>query len=300
MLGEGVYKVRRISSASVHRSRARRLPPIAEIPGPSLYTVSKHFDKTLGKSDIIHSSRKHSLDEDEDERFGLEIGDDALNQMGMDGRRSSRALQSDASDKDTTRVQELFPKVSTALETALDVKKHPRRYPGVRQLQKKKKEDVDSDFNITSSIKPMTPHVLPASQMHSLKTGHVFPGVPAVGGDESAPTQQRVALDLGASNAEVSPKNSSQAVTGKQENHGVGDELLFRVSQINQTGLTEATSIWDELMETGQRESEFVSTLDEACRIWSRYGAEWARRVDSLAAVTVKNMRGLRVENTEL
>lgn len=61
VLGEGIYKVSRIGSASSGRPRIRRTSTILEHQGPRLYTVSKHFDKALSRRDIAPASTDHYL-----------------------------------------------------------------------------------------------------------------------------------------------------------------------------------------------------------------------------------------------
>ncbi len=61
IMGEGIYKVSKIGSTTSNRPRVRRTSSISEHQRPMLYTVSKHFDKTLGRADILHSSRARYL-----------------------------------------------------------------------------------------------------------------------------------------------------------------------------------------------------------------------------------------------
>ncbi|KAK4154778.1 hypothetical protein C8A00DRAFT_42519 [Chaetomidium leptoderma] len=61
ILGEGIYKVSKIGSTVSSRPRVRRTSTILEQQGHGLYTVSRHFDKTLSRADILHSSGSRHL-----------------------------------------------------------------------------------------------------------------------------------------------------------------------------------------------------------------------------------------------
>ncbi|KAK3332016.1 hypothetical protein B0T19DRAFT_92165 [Cercophora scortea] len=81
-----------------------------------------------------------------------------------------------------------------------------------------------------------------------------------------------------------------------QDNHEIPAEFLLQLSAIQQAGLAEATRIWDELMERGQKETGSVTTLDEACKIWSGYRSEWEQRLNSVASDTARKMRRIQIE----
>jgi len=58
IFGEGLYKISRVSSAPGARPKSRRPPRLPEPPSPMFYTVSRHFDKTLERSDLVRPTNQ--------------------------------------------------------------------------------------------------------------------------------------------------------------------------------------------------------------------------------------------------
>ncbi|KAK4453849.1 hypothetical protein QBC34DRAFT_393545 [Podospora aff. communis PSN243] len=69
------------------------------------------------------------------------------------------------------------------------------------------------------------------------------------------------------------------------------EDGLLRIANLNHEGLLEATKIWEDLIERGRKESKLVSNMDEAQKIWSKYGEDWEKKVNHLAANVAKKMR---------
>jgi hypothetical protein len=83
-------------------------------------------------------------------------------------------------------------------------------------------------------------------------------------------------------------KVTATARRKRERSAGAG---LLRMANLNHEGLLQATKIWDDLIERGRKESELVSNVDEAQKIWSKYGEDWEKKLNRLAADVTKKMR---------
>ncbi|KAK0617387.1 hypothetical protein B0T14DRAFT_268200 [Immersiella caudata] len=193
VLGEGVYRIRRMSSAPGSRPRMREPLGTFELHDPRAYTVSRYFDKTLERSDIAHLFGGRSVQDE--------------------GTPEARDLKDSASVADVVR---------------------------------------NSANNGLSSL-----------QFYQ--------------GPDAMPRDTRT---------------SQKVIAAAQESRqGAADDALLRVASLSQDGLMEATKIWNDLLEMGQKEAELVCNAEEAQKIWSRYGQDWERQLIRLAANVAEKMR---------
>ncbi|KAK0739177.1 hypothetical protein B0T21DRAFT_382273 [Apiosordaria backusii] len=72
---------------------------------------------------------------------------------------------------------------------------------------------------------------------------------------------------------------------------------VLRISQIQHEGLTEATRVWDDMMEKGRIAISSLEDPEEAFRVLTGYQDEFTKRWDRVVASTVREMR--EVENKD-
>jgi len=289
VLGEGIYKVSRVSSAPGTRSRARRTSRHPEFLDPRLYTVSKHFDKTLERADIVHSSRHHSADE---EGTPSEFTEEISASVGEDGheRLEDELTAPYAHQKgETVATGSLQRQISASrtikrkLDDAYDAYR-PRKLSARQGLldvgHASKLAALGRQALLTGPASREKPASLdPNSQTQSKQSrGGVLP--------------QRVFAPVVAPCGDLEGTQPDKRVFEHQDRPGTGENrVLLETFQLSQDGLSEATKIWNDLIEKGRREAELVSGLEEMHKIWSKYGQIWQRQLDTLTATVASKMR---------
>ncbi|KAK0641212.1 hypothetical protein B0T16DRAFT_419424 [Cercophora newfieldiana] len=254
ILGEGVYKISRVSSNPGHRPRARRPSGIPDFQEPRPYTVSRHFDKTLERSDIVHPlGRLSAHDEPNTEKDRGEIAS-----QDVDTLWSHR--ESDAAFERAAKRAKLAPKrgVDRPHQTY-----HSKTLSAVQGTSGLARTPAPTASNPQGQVAALTDQAPPADSSQ---------------GSQHTPR-------------ESSGKTKTTARVSKDASSRVSDDVLLRTSRLSHEGLLEATKIWNDLMERGRKEAELVENLDEMYKIWSKYGRECQRQFDNLAASFAKTMR---------
>ena len=260
ILGEGIYKVSKIGSVASNRPRVRRTSTISEQHGPRLYTVSKHFDKTLSRADILHSSRSRYLGRGLSSN--LQTGDSAEHLSRSPSLDAGGAGPGEPGARGPTRIP------STFLE---GVPVNLQQQPRLRRLRTI--DDVLSSSPSAGADKMERWSLL--SSVEEEKVGFAF----------SQPEAARGSID------NVSFFSSSPTLLEMPTRHEMEDGWLLQVSQIQHQGLCEASRIWDEFTETVALEAAAVERSEDLSSVLSKYEGEFARRWEGIVAVTAGKMR---------
>lgn len=276
ILGEGIYKVSRVGTASSGRPRVRRTSTILEHQVPKLYTVSKHFDKSLGAGDIISTSRSH-----------------------YPGRRSSSGLPSDVAASGQSRFPGLDPSKVRTLHTpghadAIALRQLARNSStreGVStaaghrdRLRRLRTIDDASDPEMSTGCGDMGYRPSPTG-FHEGRVVSAF---------SQTEMDHRIAMPL--DNASI--PSSSPTLLEMPARQDIEDEWLLRISRIQQEGLLEASKIWDDLMERASTEIVSMDSPGAAAGILlAKYEGEFVRRWGAVLAATAQKMRESRVES---
>ncbi|KAK3350129.1 hypothetical protein B0T25DRAFT_260233 [Lasiosphaeria hispida] len=290
VLGEGIYKLSRIGSTTRKR-RVNKSWRIPSLGSPGFYTVPKHFDRTLGKEDIVMSLGSPLFRDDGPPRPRSQ---NAIPSLTRDDSRPSEEYEYLRSDYDPIRGQAgelLGPSMRNAsmLETASQPTGQKTETPG--HVQPTRVSDGLLSSEPSSQHSTDTSWGSRTSHLHPRPT--FFDGV-AGKHHRVASSQQRVA----ASTTSQSCGNTFATQPGQilPQNYDTSgmDDALLRVVEINQEGLSKATKLWNDLMERGQKATEAIESSDEAYNIFLKYGEEWAKKLDDIAASTAQKMRKAR------
>lgn len=282
-LGEGIYKISKISSASSGRPRMRRISTIRESHGPRLYTVSKHFDKTLSRGDI-YIGRKPSSDLRPD-GTNLERPKASVVNHGFYSSRQ----------QDTSGLSAPM-RIPYTLDTA---------QAGIRDLARLRRTHT-----VDGSLVPGSTKELPGFA----ETGATFAngyGIDAkrtpltspnsIGGisqptfSQPEPTprgQDSIGYTYGAGIATTSIGESA-----KQE---ARDDWLLQMSQVYHEGLCEVSRIWDDFMAKGAVKTASIEGPEHMSGALSAYEGEFTQRWNGIVASTVQKMRELQTGGLDL
>ncbi|KAL2259954.1 hypothetical protein VTK26DRAFT_6191 [Humicola hyalothermophila] len=268
ILGEGIYKVSRISALSSGRPRQRRTPTILKHQGPRLYTVSKHFDKTLSRGDIVQASTGRYL-----------------------ARRASLGLaRAPTHDPNRTDIHATSDQIgATAVQSQPGTLSVLHAVPtSTRYLLKPRRLHTINDTP-SSELSPG----FDESGYQIARTG---PAEGATGPPFSQPAPYRSEGFVD----DVSITSSSQTLVGLPTQLEMADDWLLRISQIQHEGLCEASMIWDEFAKRAADEIKSTERSGPGLgsgavpEILAEYETEFARRWDAVLAVTAQKMRDAR------
>ena len=260
IMGEGIYKVSKIGSTSSSRPRVRRTS-ISEHQGPRLYTVSKHFDKTLGRADILHSSgARHP----ERRLSSGEIVDKSTEYL-------SRSPGFGASGVDPA----MQPPMRTpgALEAA---RANTQHQSGLRKLR-----TIDDRLGSSSS-----PSAEFAEREHRSLLSDIETGQPGFAFSQAGSARGPV--------DRVSPFSSSPALFKMLTNPEMEDDWLVQISHIQHQGLCEASRVWDDLMEKASLEVASAESSGDMSEVLSKFKLEFSRRWEDVVATAAREMREVR------
>ncbi|KAK3303531.1 uncharacterized protein B0T15DRAFT_278201 [Chaetomium strumarium] len=264
VLGEGIYKVSKIGSVSSSRPRVRRTSTVLEPHGPRLYTVSRHFDKTLNRADVLlssraqHLSRGLSLDPRAGKSANHPTGSPVMKPLDAESHRNLG--QADPVMDPLTRAPGVLEGVPAAV----------RHQSTLRRLQ-----------TIDDISRP------------SMSTG--FDGVDFQHCSENARvafSQPETSSKTGGSVDDASIPASSQTLFDLPLIPN--DDWLLRVSEIQLEGLCEARRIWDEFMERSGVKAASTESLTDLSKALAKFESEFTRRWDEAVSGTLQQMRDIR------
>lgn len=272
VLGEGIYKVSKIGSTASSRPKVRRTATLLEHQGPRLYTVSKHFDRTLSTADILHSSGARHLGRGLS--TGLELGNSA-DYISRSPSLGTPGTESQYNPRQEHPATQPLTRMPSALE-GVPVNTHHQ--PRLRRLR-----------TINDALNP------------SLTAGFVDdkgrPSFLSSVAEENAGfsfSQPQPASRAGGHVDDAYFFSSSPTLLEPSSNQEMGDDWLFQVSQVQHQGLCEANRIWDELMERADTDVASAESSRDLFELLSKYEGEFARRWEGVVAGTVQKMRGVR------
>ncbi|KAK0629117.1 hypothetical protein B0T17DRAFT_505711 [Bombardia bombarda] len=378
--GEGIYRVKRVSSSSSGRPRARhllaqQLPTIPESRRHTTYTVSKHFDRTLGPTEITRISRRRFSDDDDDDDDEVITSTQQMERVSTENETESygpsRPLLDESSRtkhlsivslEDPVETSQVLNRVPSTTESRIQDSQNPTTRYKLRRgstnssalnsrhatspTLKSKQGPVAQYF---TSSQPTTGQEVydmqrggptRRSSLQDNETPLLSSSQPTSSDEFSGMLRPRLTRHASIQDKDTPPPSSSQPTTSHDfgnmlrgglkrhasshdkeapkklarcskdilgiqlsntaprvvqgTNRAEDDDSLFRILEINQKAFAEATRIWAELMEKGRKETESIEDRDEAGRIWSKYGEEWARRMESLTALAVQRMKEAR------
>ncbi|KAL2018252.1 hypothetical protein VTK56DRAFT_1006 [Thermocarpiscus australiensis] len=279
ILGEGIYKVSRIGSAASARPRVRRTPTLLEHQGPRLYTVSKHFEKTLSSGDIVHSSslgRSSSVLSDET----------APGPARYPSPNSSEAGSQYKPGQENPIAPQPLMRMPSVSEGVLA--RHQARLRRLRTISAASGSDFSAGFNGKGALFGRGLRTTADEVDRFLPTGL------AEGEVESAFSQPETTSQgvPPAGDAFITYSNPDLlGVTAKQE---MEDEYLLQISLIQHEGLCEASRIWDDFTEKACAEIESTKSSTVVFDVLSKYEQEFVQRWDNIVAATAQKMRAAR------
>lgn len=264
ILGEGIYKLSKVGSASSGRPRVRRTTTPLEHQGHGLYTVSRHFDKTLSRADILQATRGRYLGRGLSASFPGELSfqEDGSPSPG-DSRRGDQGVPGQAE-----QVLQYPSRMSSALGRVPINTQHQPRFRRLRT----------------------TDHALDPRSSPNFK------------GNEENSLLYNVTEDKathGFSQPELASKaaddaflfSSSPTLFERPTEDEMRDGWLIRGSQIQHQGLCEATKIWNEFMDRASKEVAVAEPSRDLSDVLSKFEDEFMRRWEGVVAATAQNMR---------
>jgi hypothetical protein len=272
ILGEGIYKVSKIGSAASSRPRVRRTSTVLEHQGPRLYTVSKHFDKTLNTADILHSSKARHLGRGLSTSFQTGSSAEQLSGLPSLGALGTEShYNSQQSHPDT----QPLTRMSSVLE-GVPVNTHHQ--PRLRRLR-----TIDDVLNPS----------LPAGFIDD-KGRQSFLSSVAEENIGFSSSQPRPASRARGPVDDAFFFSSSPTLLEPPSNQETGDDWLLQVSQAQHQGLCEASRAWDEFMERAGAEVASADCSRDLSEVLAKYEGEFTRRWEGVVAGTAQKMRGIR------
>lgn len=267
ILGEGIYKVSKIGSVSSNRPRVRRTSTISEHQPAKFYTVSKHFDKTLSRADILHSSRAHYLGR----------GLSSSLQTGNPAEHLSRSPSHDAAGVGRNEpTAERLPRIPSTILEGVPVNIQ-------RQLRIRRLRTVNDALSSSQSAGIGNEEKPPSlSRVDEEGAGFAF----------SQPELARRSID------DVSLFSSSPTLREILPRQEMEDDWMLQVSQIQHQGLCEASKVWDEFMERSSLEAASAERSEDFLAVLSTYEDEFLRRWEGVVAATVGKMRTVQRGNS--
>ncbi|KAK4241475.1 hypothetical protein C8A03DRAFT_12242 [Achaetomium macrosporum] len=263
ILGEGIYKVSKIGSISSSRPRVRRTSAVLDPQDPRLYTVSRHFDKTLNRADGLHSSRARHLGRRllSDPRAGNSAyhpaGPPVVKSQDAGSHRSFGQGDQVANPLTST------PGVLEGVPAAI------RRQATLRRLR-----------TIDDTSRP---------DLSTGSDGVDFQHIPENAG--FAFSHLETSSKSGGSVDNASIPASSQTLVDLPSKPEMDDDWLLRVSEIQLEGLCEVRRIWDEFMERGGVEVASAESSRDLSKVLAKFEGEFTQRWDEVVSATVRQMR---------
>lgn len=279
ILGEGIYKVSRVSSASSSRPRLRKTPTILEHQGQKFYTVSKHFDKTLGRGDIIQASSGRYPAPRLSVSSSLRSDDAALGLAGVSTASPIRIESHEQHDQMSAIPLQPPMRPSSVLEA---ISPNPRYFVKPRRLHTiNDTPSSELSFGLDESRYQFTPR-------------RFADGTVGASFSQPAPYRSEGCVD------DMSITSSSQTLIGLPNREEMEDDWLLRISQIHHEGLCEAATVWDEFMRRAASEMKSTESSGLGSEAMSdvlvKYESEFTRRWDAVLAATAQKMRDARAE----
>ena len=270
MLGEGLYKVSRVTSALGLPTRVRRSARLSDFQGPRLYTVSKYFDATLDRSGAVRSLNRHLL------------GHGGGSDMPTDGAAAPWDQNS------TMKPSDAFIIKKTGDE------EHSGDYSQSRSISQPHTFGAGTSQSASISRQSSSSQKLDAA---SQQRASLYQGI-AVGLDRepqcttnyrpaSAHPQEGIATAIGKPVGKQSRPQAPLHIDGSR----ITDETLSLAFGYGHEGLLEATKLWEDLMEKGRKEAELVESLEDAHKIWLYHGEVWARQLNDITSMVARKMR---------
>ncbi|KAK1831111.1 hypothetical protein QBC39DRAFT_307610 [Podospora conica] len=264
-LGEGLYRVSKVVSAPGHRTWRRRSSRLAEEHKPKGPTVSKHFDRTLDRSDIAKLT-SHLLPRDEDSPETASQEDSMYQQVvpaTQYGEDQNLAKVDHRTGLHGPSVMQPIPEHPQHISRQSLLLPEPRR---IGSQNSARSESISHELSRTHSGYPRP-----------------YPDIPTSSTPLHGSTHTNGALTT------WRPPSIRQEVGTTAPDHH-----LQLVVQSYHEGLCEATRIWDDLMEKGRKETDMVDDDTDAFKIYAGYAETLATRLDILAGVTVRKMKETR------
>ncbi|KAK4043128.1 hypothetical protein C8A01DRAFT_13289 [Parachaetomium inaequale] len=268
ILGEGIYKVSKIGSTTASRPRVRRTSTLLEQQGPRMYTVSKHFDKTLSKADILDATRGRYLGR------GLSSGlqGEPSPYLTRSPSLSTPGTESQGKPGHEQRPRQPLARMSSVLEGVPVNTQHQPRLRRLRTVDDTPDSRQPVGFTDTERQSFL-------SSVAEEKSRYGF----------SQPEPASRSID------EAFLFSSSPTLLERPTRHEAEDDWLLPASQIQHQGMCEASRVWDDLMERAGKEVASAEPSRELSEVLSRFEGEFARRWDGVVAATAQNMTEVRV-----
>ncbi|KAK4128515.1 hypothetical protein N657DRAFT_667752 [Parathielavia appendiculata] len=273
ILGEGIYKVSKIGSASSARPRVRRTSSVFEHQGPKLYTVSKHFDKTLSKEDIVHPLGPRYVS------GGLPSSLQASISPGYMARSPSQSTGGTGSHSQPgfeSPASHILSKASSALE---GMRVNLQHRPGLRRLRTiDNPRDPSISFELDDRV-----HRTFLSTVAEERAGSMF-------------SQPLPSLRPLRSADDASLVSSSPTLLERPTRQEMEAEWLLYVAQIQHEGLCEASRVWDEFWEKANDDVASARSAEDLSSVLSKLESDFMRRWEGVVAATAQKMRDVRVD----
>ncbi|KAK4105239.1 hypothetical protein N658DRAFT_393339, partial [Parathielavia hyrcaniae] len=268
ILGEGIYKVSKVGSASSARPRVRRTSSVLEPQGPRLYTVSKHFDKTLSRADVLHPSRTRYI------ARGLPSTLQASSPIGYLSRSPSQSAAGAESHSQPGAEHPVLHDSSRPSSALEGVPVNLQHHSGLRRLRT---IGGPTDPSLSSGLDDREYRSY-LSTVAEDKAAYVF--------SQPSPASRAVG-----SVDDVSLFSSSPTLLERPTRQEMDDEWLLHVSHTQNVGLCEASRVWDEFWERASGEAASAQNAEDLSSALSKYESEFMRRWEGVVAATAQKMR---------
>ncbi|KAK0708351.1 hypothetical protein B0H67DRAFT_590067 [Lasiosphaeris hirsuta] len=288
VLDEGLYKLSRVGSASGRRLRMSKPTIVPSVGGLGDYAVSNRLDTILSKEDSVLSPRSPFFWKD-----------------GPSRPQSQNAIPSLTRHESWSSVEYLRFNPSHGQAGEL-----PGPSTGTASVLGNASQPTEKTPDTPSHVQPArASDGLLASGLNSQPSTHTSGGSATsrlhpgpVTFNAMAKNHHRVAAASTTAQSRFRGNTfSTQPSRNNLQNYGTnGIDDLLRVVEINQEGLSEATKLWNDLMERGQEATKAIENPDEAYSVLSKYAEEWAKGLDSIAAAAAQKMRRARYGNAAL
>ncbi|KAL2146734.1 hypothetical protein VTI28DRAFT_2569 [Corynascus sepedonium] len=264
LLGEGIYKVSKVGSASSGRPRLRRTTTPHEHHGPRLYTASKHFDRTLSRADTLHAPRSQDLGR----RSSSNLQDDSVRYPSRSPTLGVRADQSQAQFGENKQASTSYENTSNHLkESSVYTQYHPR-------LWRLRTINDTSEFSLLERFDETTQQSTLSSVTEKID-GHEV-------------TKPNLALRAADDSFSFS---SSPTLFESPTDPRSSDEWLLQVSQAQHQGLAEASRIWNEFVERVSKDMASAEPSKGLAGLLSKHEDEFAKRWNGVIAAATHQMR---------